>query len=102
MTPAAQNFLDQTPLTALINISPALLQDCAAKAYEFCQSQNYTQAQVLARGLVAADHRDWYYRTLLAVCLQKLGRTAEAIEVVDQGLRYCPGQPDLLALRAAL
>ena len=102
MTPAAQKFLDQTPLTALLPISPALLQDCAAKAYEFCQSQNYTHAEVLARGLVAADHRDWYYRSLLAVCLQKQGRKAEAIQVVEEGLRYRPAHPELVALRAAL
>ena len=102
MTAAAQKFLAETPLKAMLKISPALLHDCAVKAYELCQGGLFTQAEVIARGLVAADHRDWYYRTLLAVTQQKLGRPADARTTLDEGLTFCPAHPELLALRAAL
>ena len=101
-TPAAQKLLDRTPLKSLLRIPEAPLLDCAAKAYELCQQGHHAQAEVIGQGLVATDHHNWYYRTLLAVSLSKLGRRVEARHVVDEGLRFHPGQRDLVSLRAAL
>jgi Flp pilus assembly protein TadD len=102
MTRETQKFLDQNPLCKLLAISESVLRDCAIQGYEMCKAGRYADAEVVGRGLVAADHRDWYFRTLLAVPLAKLGRKAEAIQVIDEGLRFHPGHRDLVALRASL
>lgn len=102
MTPAAKKYLDQNPLKAVLGIPEQQLRDCSVRAYECCRDGHYQQAEVIGRGLVAVDHRNWYYRSLLAVSLDKLGRRPEAREVVQEGLRFSPAEPELLKLRAAL
>jgi Flp pilus assembly protein TadD len=98
----AQTFIDETTLSSLISIDPALLYQAAVTSYECLQNGQLHEAEVISRGLVAANHRFWYYRTLLAVSLQRLGRVAEAIDQTNEGLKYQPGHPDLLALKAVL
>jgi hypothetical protein len=98
---ATRKFITETPLTTLLPISAGLLDACTAKAYALCATQAYANAEVISRGLVAAEPGNWYYRTLLAVCLHKLHRRNEAMQVVDVGLRFQPAHPELLALRAA-
>jgi Flp pilus assembly protein TadD len=102
MTRETQKFIDETPLYQMLKVSPSVLRDCAVQGYELCRSKRFAEAEVIARGLVAADHRHWYFRSLLAVCLVALRRFAEARQVVDEGLRLCPGHRELVALRAAL
>ena len=102
MTAAAEKFLAERTLTSLLSISRESLSACARKAYELFAAGQYREAEVFGRGLVAADHRDWYYRTLLAATLQKQGRTQDAVAILDEGLTYLPANPDLLALRAVL
>jgi len=99
---ATRKFISETPLTSLLPISAGLLDACTAKAYALCATQAYANAEVISRGLVAAEPANWYYRTLLAVCLHKLHRRHEAMQVVEVGLRFQPAHPELLALRAAL
>ena len=99
---ATRKFVTETPLATLLPISAGLLDACTQKAYALCATQAYAQAEVISRGLVAAEPSNWYYRTLLAVCLHKLQRRHEAMQVVEVGLRYQPAHPELLSLRAAL
>ena len=75
---ATRKFITETPLTSLLPISAGLLDACTAKAYALCATQAYANAEVISRGLVAAEPANWYYRTLLAVCLHKLHRRHEA------------------------
>ena len=102
MDTRAQTFVDKTPLASLMETDPVLLDLAAVTAFQYLQNGRAQQAEVISRGLVAANHRFWYYRTLLGFALQRLGRIAEAIQQTDEGLEYQPGQPDLLALKAVL
>jgi hypothetical protein len=95
-------FVDMHTLQTLFDIDQRTLDDCAKHAYSLLQESAFSQAEVISRGLVAANHRFWYYRTILAVTLQKQGRLAEAIEQVNEGLRYQPGHSELVALKRVL
>ena len=99
---ATRKFITDTPLTSLLPIAAGLLDACTAKAYALCATQAYSSAEVISRGLVAAEPANWYYRTLLAICLSKLHRRHEALQVIEVGLRFQPAHPELLSLRAAL
>lgn len=99
---ATKKFITETPLITLLPISAGLLDASTAKAYALCATQAYASAEVISRGLVAAEPANWYYRMLLAVCLRKLHRRHEAMQVVEVGLRFQPAHPELIALRAAL
>lgn len=90
------------PLRVSAQIPNDVLDLCRRTAYELYKGRNYQQAEVVCRGLLAADHLDWYHHALAAACLQKLGRFPEALTLVDEGLRHLPGQPRLLGLRAAI
>jgi hypothetical protein len=97
-----EQFVDHNTLASLLGTSRAVLNRATTTAYECLQNGQLHEAEVIGRGLVAADHRSWYYRTLLAFTLQRRGRIADAINHVDQGLKYSPGHPDLLTLRSVL
>jgi hypothetical protein len=98
----AEQFLDRTTLTMLLDIDPDTLDVARRMAFDLVGNGAFDKAEVISRGLVAADHRFWYYRTLLAVSLQKLGRVGEAIDQVNEGLKYEPGHPELSALKTVL
>jgi hypothetical protein len=83
-------------------IPPEVLDICRTTGYELYKARNYPQAELVSRGLVAADHLHWYHHCLLAATLQKLGRFSEALAQLEEGLRHLPGQPRLLALRTAI
>jgi hypothetical protein len=102
MDTRAQTFVDETTLASLMDTDPAVYEFATITAFECLRNGQSHQAEVISRGLVAADHRFWYYRTLLGFALQRLGRVGEAIEQMDLGLKYNPGHSDLLALKAVL
>lgn len=102
MTKQAQEFLTRTPLCQLMPIPTGALESCVLRTHELLCSGDPATAEILARGLVAADHTHWYHRALLAIALQMLGRRAEALEVVDEGLALVPADAELRALRACL
>ena len=96
MTATATFFRDTN------DIAPEALDTCRMTGYELYKARNYVQAELVCRGLVAADQHNWYHHSLLAATLQKMGRYAEAIAQVEEGLRYLPEQPRLLSLRTAI
>jgi hypothetical protein len=102
MPTAVQDFLDSTPMRAILGIPTEVLDQFMATAFQLYQGGRYPEAEVICRGLLAADHRYWYPYSLYASTLQKLGRFQEAVAQVDLGLKYEPGHPKLLALREAI
>ena len=84
------------------DIPAEVLEVCRHTAYQLYRNRHYHQAEAVCRGLVAADHLDWYHHSLLAATLQKQGRFSEALAQVDQGLRTLKVEPRLLRLRAAI
>ena len=102
LTPAARKFLEETPMRAILGISEEALDAVMAVAYQLYQAGRYPEVVILCRGLIAADHRYWWSYSLHAATLRRLGRLDEALEEVDKGLVYEPGQPKLLALRLEL
>jgi tetratricopeptide (TPR) repeat protein len=96
------DFLDRTPLRALFDIPAALIDQARAMAYECHRGGRHEQAELLCRGLLAVDHRCGWTYGLYAATLRDTGRHAQALELVEQGLRYDPAQGTLNALKAEL
>ncbi len=99
MPSAAKAYLEATPLKTILNIPTEVLDHVMATAYQLYQRGCYPQAEVMCRGLLAADHRYWWSHSLYAATLHKMGRHAEALKQVDLGLHYEPRQAKLVALR---
>jgi predicted Zn-dependent protease len=83
-------------------ITDDVLRECARIAFNYLDVGRPIEAEVVAKGLVAADRRNAYYRTLLGTALLRKGQRKDALEVVNKGLEYNPGDRDLEALRAVL
>jgi cytochrome c-type biogenesis protein CcmH/NrfG len=96
------DFLERTPVRALFDIPTALIDQARAMAYECHLAGRHEQAELLCRGLLAVDHRCWWTYSLYAATLRDTGRPAQALELVQQGLRYEPAQATLRALEAEL
>ncbi len=101
-TTAADRFLENTPMRAILGIPPEVLDQAMAKAYCLYQAGRLADAEILCKGLLAADHRYWWAYSLYAAVLQKLGRSNEALVQVECGLRFEPGQAKLVAMRAQI
>ncbi len=97
--PAAHAFLERNPMRTLLAMPQAYLDEAMALAYQLYQAGSYTEAEVMCRGLLAADHRYWWAYSLHAAVLLKLGKPREALVQIDLGLDYEPGQPKLLAMK---
>jgi predicted Zn-dependent protease len=102
LSPAAQKFLEETTMKSLLDISDQALDAVMALAYQLYQAGRYQEAEVLCRGLVAADHTYWWSYSLFAATLRRLGKLREALDALELGLRYEPHQPKLLYMRAEI
>ena len=71
-------------------------------AYQLYQVGRYAEAEVLCRGLIAADHKYWWSYSLYAATLRRLGRLSEALAQLDKGLAYEPNEPKLLFMRTEI
>ena len=94
------DFLEHTPMRAILGIPAEVLDEAMAQAWKLYQAGRYHDAEILCRGLLAADHRYWWAYSLYAAVLKRHGRLREALVQIEAGLRYEPGQPKLLAMRA--
>ncbi len=99
---AARQYLERMPMRAVLGIPTETLDQGMAIAYLLYRAGRYDDTETLCRGLLAADHRYWWAYSLYAATLAKLGRPDEALVQVECGLRYEPGQPKLVAMRAEL
>jgi predicted Zn-dependent protease len=97
-----QAFLDRTPMRAILGIPDEILDQAMAVAYQAYRASQYDDAEVLCKGLLAADHRYWWVYSLYAAVLRNQGRLEEALVQVECGLRYEPQQPKLVAMRKEL
>lgn len=94
--------LDRMRLQSVVPIPADVMDQAMVIAYRLYQEGAYVDADLMCRGLLAADPTCWWSYSLWAATLQKLGRMREAIEVTSLGLRHEPGQPKLVALLAEL
>jgi predicted Zn-dependent protease len=85
-----------------VGITDDVLNECARQTFNMLDAGRPGEAAVMAKGLVAAARRNPYYRTLLGTALLRAGKRTEALEVVDLGLQYAPGDKELEALRRVL
>ena len=92
--------MDRAPMRAILGIPPEVLDQAMAVAYQCYRAGRYADAEILCRGLLAADHRYWWAYSLYASVLRNQGRLADALVQLDCGLRHEPQQPKLLAMRA--
>src|SRR5581483_10327947 len=102
LSPAAQKFIEETTMKSLLDISDQALDAVMALAYQLYQAGRYQEAEVLCRGLVAADHTYWWSYSLFAATLRRLGKLREALDALEAGLVYEPHQPKLLFMRTEI
>jgi tetratricopeptide (TPR) repeat protein len=102
ISPAARKFLEQTTMKSIFGISDAALDTVMALAYQLYQVGRYAEAEVLCRGLVAADHKYWWSYSLYAATLRRLGRLREALAELEKGLAFEPNEPKLLFMRGEI
>jgi tetratricopeptide (TPR) repeat protein len=102
LSPAARSFLEETTMKSIFGISDAALDTVMALAYQLYQVGRYAEAEVLCRGLVAADHKYWWSYSLYAATLRRLGRLREALAELDKGLACEPNEPKLLFMRSEI
>ncbi|HEX7558663.1 MAG TPA: tetratricopeptide repeat protein [Usitatibacter sp.] len=102
LTPAARQFLEETTMKSLFGIPDEALDAIMALAYQLYQVGRYADAEVLCRGLIAADHKYWWSYSLYAATLRRLGRLREALAELDKGLAYEPNEPKLLFMRGEI
>ena len=99
---AARKFLEETTMKSIFGISDAALDTVMALAYQLYQVGRYAEAEVLCRGLIAADHKYWWSYSLYAATLRRLGRLSEALAELEKGLAYEPNEPKLLFMRGEI
>ncbi len=99
LSPAVRRFLEQTTMKSIFGISDQVLDAVMALAYQLYRIGRYPEAEVLCRGLVAADHTYWWSYSLYAATLRRLGRLPEALAALDKGLAHEPDAPKLLVMR---
>jgi tetratricopeptide (TPR) repeat protein len=100
--PAARRFLEETTMKSIFGISDEALDAVMALAYQLYRTGRYPEAEVLCRGLVAADHTYWWSYSLYAATLRRLGRLPEALAALEKGLTHEPDEPKLLVMRDEL
>lgn len=101
-TNTVDHIFTTTPMRKILRIPAEVLDQAMANAYALFRADHLDQAEILCKGLLAADHRYWWAYSLYAATLQKLGRFDEALVQITRGLRFEPGQPKLLTMRAEL
>jgi len=102
LSPTARKFLEETTMKSIFGISDEALDAVMALAYQLYQVGRYAEAEVLCRGLLAADHRYWWSYSLYAATLRRLGQLREALVELEKGLTYEPNEPKLLFMRGEI
>lgn len=85
-----------------LGITADVLKRGTTAAYDYLQAGLYDRAIEMARGLVAADTTNWYYRHLLANALYRKNDCKAALEVIDAGLKFAPNCAELSELRTVV
>ena len=96
--PLSQASASHAP-AKLRKLPAEVLAVCRSTGWDLYDARHLAQAEIVARGLVAADPGEWYHHSLLAATLQKQARFGEALATVDDGLARHPGHPQLGKLR---
>jgi hypothetical protein len=81
-------------------LAPEVMSACRSVAWDCYKARDLVRAEIIARGLVSCDDRDWYHHALLAATLRKQRRFREALAQIDAGLALLPGNADLVVLRS--
>ena len=98
----ASDVVETVTMKDLLGIPDEALDQVMATAYQLYQGGYYDQAATLCRGLIAADHTYWWSYSLHAAVLRRLGRLQEALEQIDRGLAFEPGEAKLLLMRGEI
>lgn len=101
-TPSAERFVRETTMQSILGLDQEPLDHVMATAYLLYQAGRYKEVDILCRGLIAADHTYWWSYSLHAAALRRLGRFTEALEQVDSGLLFEPGEAKLLLMRGEI
>jgi predicted Zn-dependent protease len=96
------SFVRGTTMQSILGIDQGALDQVMATAYLLYQSGRYAEVDVLCRGLIAADHTYWWSYSLHAAALRRMGRLAEALEQIDNGLAHEPGEKKLQLMRGEI
>lgn len=100
--PVIQELVARTTMQSILELDQSHLDQIMATAYVLYQAGRYREVDVLCRGLIAADHTYWWSYSLHAAALRRLGRLAEALAQIEQGLAHEPAEPKLLLMRGEI
>jgi predicted Zn-dependent protease len=89
-------------MKSILGLDQEALDHVMATAYLLYQAGRYVEVDVLCRGLIAADQTYWWSYSLHAAALRRLGRLAEALEQIDQGLLHEPNEKKLQLMRGEI
>jgi predicted Zn-dependent protease len=86
--------------TDALSLPSEVLDHTLALAYDFFKAKRYTEAAKLCQTLLVTDPQYWWTYSLFAAVLQRQGRFRECVTMINQSLRYEPGQAKLQSMKA--
>lgn len=102
MPVTAEEYFEKRPLRDLLAMPDAYLDQAMAQAFQLFGARRYDDAEILCRGILAADPKYWYAYALHAMTLVRRGNLGEALARVERALEHEPGEEKLLALRSEI
>jgi tetratricopeptide (TPR) repeat protein len=102
MPVTAEEYFEKRPLRDLLAMPDAYLDQAMAQAFQLFSARRYDEAEIMCRGILAADPKYWYAYALHAMTLVRRGRLDEALSRVEKALAYEPAQEKLLGLMAEI
>jgi len=100
--PTVASFVRGATMQSILGIDQGALDQVMATAFLLYQSGRYAEVDVLCRGLIAADHTYWWSYSLHAAALRRMGRLADALEQIDNGLVHEPNEKKLQLMRGEI
>ncbi len=90
------------PMRALLVLRDEDLDAARNAAHQLFTADRLAEAEILCRGLLAADPSDPWAFILYVGTLFRMGRLHDALATAEEGLRHHPGLPRLTAMRGKL
>jgi tetratricopeptide (TPR) repeat protein len=89
-------------LKDIVDIPPAILDEARRLAYTLYQNEKWDQAEVMLKGLLAADNRDGWALSVYGSMLRKQRKYKEALVLMETALTVAPDDENIRKMRDEL